>query len=196
MVRTKDPESKRKAILDAAASEMAVLGFAGANTAEIAAKAGVGVGTVFRLFATKQELANKVLQRALDRYEATLDPDFFTTKSARLQFKYLFQMLVKMYDLHPDDFIFMELHFVGSFIDEHSHSRRQAIRDRTDQWIKAQMAAGILRPGPPEVLRALAVGSFTRLIRESRDTKLRITNKALDFLEDSIWQSAVSSAES
>ena len=49
---------KRKAILDAASILFSRNGFHGTSTAEIAKSAGVGTGTVFNYFKTKEELIN------------------------------------------------------------------------------------------------------------------------------------------
>lgn len=74
-----DAVENRARVLDAAESVFAELGTT-ASTEEVAARAGVGIGTVFRHFPTKDALLEAVLQRMLERIAETArqrldDPD-------------------------------------------------------------------------------------------------------------------------
>jgi AcrR family transcriptional regulator len=64
-----DSVKNRAAVLDAATAVFAQHG-ADASTEQIAARAGVGVGTVFRHFPTKNELLEAVLARMLEELAA------------------------------------------------------------------------------------------------------------------------------
>src|ERR687885_364467 len=59
----KTKEERREEILDAALEVFAELGYAGASTEAIAAKAGISQPYVFRLFGTKKELFKAVVAR-------------------------------------------------------------------------------------------------------------------------------------
>lgn len=75
--RPRDPalESRRKAeILDAAAVVFAAHGFAGTQVQTIADKLGVGNGTVYRYFGTKEELFLAAVVRGLGELTQTLEP--------------------------------------------------------------------------------------------------------------------------
>jgi AcrR family transcriptional regulator len=60
--RVIDPEAKRSAIIKAAIRQFAKNGYDGASTADIAKDAGVSVGSVFRIFPGKEDLANDIFQ--------------------------------------------------------------------------------------------------------------------------------------
>jgi len=75
--RPRDPalESRRKAeILDAAASVFAAHGFAGTQVQTIADKLGVGNGTVYRYFPTKEELFLAAVVRGLAELTQAIEP--------------------------------------------------------------------------------------------------------------------------
>ncbi|MCW2912154.1 MAG: TetR family transcriptional regulator [Actinomycetia bacterium] len=65
-----DAVRNRRLLLDAAAAELAEHGM-DASIAQIAARAGIGKGTVFRHFATKEQLVAAILQDKLDELAAT-----------------------------------------------------------------------------------------------------------------------------
>jgi AcrR family transcriptional regulator len=74
--RPKDPDleaRRRTEILDAAARLFAEHGFANVQVQTIAGRLGVGNGTVYRYFATKDELFLKAVERGLHELEAELD---------------------------------------------------------------------------------------------------------------------------
>ncbi|MCJ7500817.1 TetR/AcrR family transcriptional regulator, partial [bacterium] len=53
-------EDKRQAIMEAALDLFVELGFHGAPTSLIAKRAGVGVGTIYRYFQSKEELIHRI----------------------------------------------------------------------------------------------------------------------------------------
>jgi AcrR family transcriptional regulator len=74
--RPKDPdlEARRKAqILDTAAKVFAGFGFAGTDVQVIADRLGVGKGTVYRYFPTKEQLFLAAVERGLDELSAEMD---------------------------------------------------------------------------------------------------------------------------
>ncbi|MGV9800565.1 TetR/AcrR family transcriptional regulator [Mycobacterium sp. NPDC003449] len=85
MARTVDPEmhaQRRAAIMAAAATEFGHNGFDGTSTAAICKRAGIGSGTLFHYFATKQEIVRAIfaddiprLQELCARAAALPDPD-------------------------------------------------------------------------------------------------------------------------
>lgn len=75
--RPRDPalESRRKAeILDAAAVVFAAHGFAGTQVQTIADKLGVGNGTIYRYFGTKEELFLAAVVRGLSELTHAIEP--------------------------------------------------------------------------------------------------------------------------
>ena len=77
--RPKDPdlEARRKAqILDTAARVFATYGFANTQVQTIANHVGVGNGTVYRYFPTKEQLFLSAVERGLKELEAEMDAVF------------------------------------------------------------------------------------------------------------------------
>ncbi|MEV7469250.1 helix-turn-helix domain-containing protein [Streptomyces kronopolitis] len=82
-----DAAHNRRALLDAAAATFAEQGM-DASIAQIAARAGIGKGTVFRHFATKSDLVAAILRDRLDEFTAagTALLDAADPESALLEF--------------------------------------------------------------------------------------------------------------
>lgn len=71
--RRMDPEGKREAIFSAGEQLFARQGYSGTTMAEIAALAGVAVGTLYRLFPDKRALLEALHMRMEDRFVAATE---------------------------------------------------------------------------------------------------------------------------
>src|SRR5512135_1666347 len=69
-------EDKRECILSAALELFADKGFHGTAVPEIAQKAGVAAGTIYRYFTSKEAIVNAVYQRHKSQLLATVMADF------------------------------------------------------------------------------------------------------------------------
>lgn len=164
---------KRTAILRAAMALIAENGFHGSPTAMIAARAGVGTGTIYRYFADKDELINEVFKDVEARLNGTLMKDYPINQSIRCRLDHYFRGLIGFFIANP-----MEFKFLGQFYDspygvalrrdkifsESSHNGYgcETIKNLFEQGI----AEGIIKNLPIVILFALFIGS---LITATRD---------------------------
>lgn len=148
-VRTKKTaEERRQEILEAALKVFSEKGYKGATTAEIAHRAGIAEGTIFRHFATKKELLTAVLEPkiiegllVLDREHRDSNPkDFFV---------YFLKNRLELIQENVDLFRLM-------FAEAQYHSE-----------VREALFAGILGPGmsviKPWFDRGIAQGDFRPL---------------------------------
>jgi len=180
---------KREKVLVAAVKELARKGYYGANAAEVAKAAGVSVGTVYRIFKSKEGLANAVYRRCQERFQEFMTPALDHPEvGPRKQFAGVWLTITSTYTTYPDDFIFSELHFHGEFLDEHSRAVRRELTARLMRWTKQLQTQGIVKDLPVEILHAVVIGGLCRLVRDSQDGGPRITAKLLKQMEEFCWQ--------
>src|SRR5438105_3013209 len=84
---------KREAILDAALELFAERGFHGTAVPLVAEKAGVGAGTVYRYFESKEKLVNALYQQWKSRMAGCLFDQFPVDGPARTKFHALWEAL-------------------------------------------------------------------------------------------------------
>ncbi|MCV4340861.1 TetR/AcrR family transcriptional regulator [Pseudomonas capsici] len=87
-------EEKRLALLDAAAEAVAEHGLAASPTSLIAKKAGVAEGTLYRYFATKEDLLNELYFHAKQSLCAMLTQDYQPKASFRDRFRSLWNSYI------------------------------------------------------------------------------------------------------
>lgn len=144
--------AKQQAILDAALTLFSERGFHGTAVPDVAALAGVGAGTIYRYFASKEALVNSVFQRAKTLLRDTLLNDFDPAGDARVAFHLFWQRLTGFAHQHPREFRFLELQNHVPYLDDTSRTLELQIllpanlfcQYARDQGIARDVAAGTL----------------------------------------------------
>ena len=85
-VRTCDPEAKRQRLFEAALTEFATYGVAGARVDRLAKRAGISPGLVYSFYESKERLFDAVFERIVDLAVSTvpIDADHLPEYAARL----------------------------------------------------------------------------------------------------------------
>lgn len=143
-------DAKREEILDAAQSMFTEKGYHETGIADIAAELGMGHGTFYRYFANKQDIAAKVLERAIMNIASAIadeDPtasnsvDEYREQTRRIMFN-MFELL----DAQPE--VFHLLHVQSLAIDSDAlHGSFEAFSTHTQRFLENGVAKGFLRPG-------------------------------------------------
>jgi AcrR family transcriptional regulator len=150
-----DAQANRERILTAAAQAFRDDGL-DAGVAGIAQRAGVGSGTIFRNFPTKDDLIHAVVTRRVDQWIAKID-DELATGDPGARFGAFFVAAVAWFS---DDRGILEAHERGILDQPALEGRRQEVLERTEQLLAQARRAGVLRPDiGAEDFYALAIGT-------------------------------------
>ncbi|HEX3761157.1 MAG TPA: TetR/AcrR family transcriptional regulator [Kofleriaceae bacterium] len=160
-----DKGDKREAILAAALELFVERGFYGTAVPEIADRAAVGAGTIYRYFESKDALVNELYREHKLRFAQVALDNFPATAPTREQFRVLWMRMAKFAADHPSSFVFLELHHHARYLDARSHAIEQRITAMFRQVVVAAQARGELKPGDPRVLMGLVMGGFVGVIR-------------------------------
>jgi len=160
---------KRNDIMQAALGIIAKQGFHGAPMAEIAEKAGVAAGTIYRYFENKDVLITELHRELEDRIMAILQEGYPSGRSLRERFLYLNQRLLRYFIERPLHFRYMEQYFNSPFgITMHrdkllgKSGNPDLLREIFEEGISRQ----ILKDFPVVVLFSLAFGPMIILMRD------------------------------
>ena len=102
------PATKREKILQAALVLITEQGFHGAPIADIAEKAEVGAGTIYRYFANKDILITELFQMIHDKICAELLENYDVQLSFKERFHHLLTTLLKHFIANPLEFRYVE----------------------------------------------------------------------------------------
>jgi AcrR family transcriptional regulator len=183
-----DDSPKREAILAAALELFAERGFHGTTVPEVAEKAQVGAGTVYRYFASKEALVNSLYQRWKAEYGRMLLSDFRINISPKAMFHELWSRMGAFARKHPKVMTFLELHHHGGYLDEKSHQAEEALLVPIRSFVRDAQKRGALKDDcAAEVLMAVVYGAFNGIVRASLRGYLDLTPKVLGNGAECVW---------
>jgi len=179
---------KREAILEAALQLFVERGFHGTAVPEIAERAGVGAGTIYRYFASKEAIVNAIYQQYKMELTAGLLRSFPVDKPARTQIAHLWNRLAEFAYANPGAYAFLELHHHASYLDAESIAIERRIVDVGMRLIEQAQARGEVRAAPPMLLAALLTGAFVGMVRKAWEGLLELTPENIAIAEQCAWE--------
>ena len=184
----KSAGDKRETIMTAALELFVERGFYGTAVPEIAERAGVGAGTIYRYFESKEALVNELYrERKLSFGQVALD-DFPSTAPTREQFRVLWMRMARFAIEHPSSFVFLELHHHARYLDGASRAVEQRMTEVFRQVVVGAQARGELKAGDPRVLMGLVMGGFIGVIRGCVDDDLPLGEADWKLAEQCMWE--------
>lgn len=153
-------ERRRNEILEAATRVFARVGFAATDVQEIAVAAGVGKGTVYRYFPSKEELFLASVDQGMQRLTETVEIAAAAVNQPLVRIEAAVRAYLAYFDQHPE--------MVELFIQERAHFRD---RDRSTYFIHhdanigpwREMLAALIRDG---IVRELPTDSVLDVISD------------------------------
>ncbi len=179
---------KREAILAAALELFVERGFHGTTVPEMAERAGVGAGTIYRHFASKEAVVNELYRGHKQLLTARVLRDFPVDAAAREQFKALWHRMAGYAVDEPLGFAFLELHNHRSYLDADSLAIEARIREFGIGFLAAAQRRGEVRDADPMVLIGIVMGAFIGLVRFAGECKLTLDEAAWRTAEQCVWE--------
>lgn len=177
-------------VLDAALAVFTERTYAGAAVPQVAERAGIGVGTIYRAFPGKEALANAVYRRAklalLDHLLAALEP-LGPDASSRDRVAAVWSGLAAYAGSDPDGFAFLEHQQHAAYLDDESRVVSQRVDALAADLVRAGQASGEIREGDPEVLVALAFGAYVGLTKLARSRGTTPSAADVALAGDAVW---------
>ena len=179
-------EATREAIFDAALVCFAERGFHGTSIADIAQRAAIGQGTIYRHFESKEALGRALYLRTKHRsgeYLAALD----VPGDPRGAFRALFLGSVAWARTNPQAASFLELHHHQVFLDDASVREGNLVHQVTEAWFEGAKAAGVVKALPTPVLMAVVFGIYVHLLRSWVQGELELEDAVAVAAEQCAW---------
>jgi TetR/AcrR family transcriptional regulator, repressor of fatR-cypB operon len=179
---------KREQIVDAALELFVERGFYGTAVPEIADRAGVGAGTIYRYFESKEALVNAIYREQKQRFGAATLDDFPATAPTREQFRVMWMRMAKFATEKPSAFVFLELHHHAPYLDAESRALEQRMTALFGHVVIGAQARGELKRGDPQVLMGMVMGGFVGVIRSCRDIERPPCVADWKLAEQCMWE--------
>ncbi len=179
---------KRERVLTAALELFAEKGFDGTAVPQIAKAAGVGAGTIYRYFESKEALVNVLYQREKRAAIEAVLKDFPKAATPRAQFSHFFHRAIDYALKHKDSVCFMEHHHHRAYLDEESQGLERRTMELAVAFLRVSADQQITKDIEPQVLISVVWGGVARFLRQAWDDHVELTDEVLDQLENVLWQ--------
>jgi TetR/AcrR family transcriptional regulator, repressor of fatR-cypB operon len=178
---------KRDAILGAALELFCEHTFDGTPVPLIAERAGVGAGTIYRYFDSKEALANAVYRHWKRELQRALVDDAPRGVPARDEFSHWWRALWRFAAEHPREFAFLETHHHAPYLDAESLQAGAGIMDGARALVRRGQREGSVRRVDADMLIAMVFGAFTGLVKSAGDRGVAASKKAIEDTEACVW---------
>ena len=186
-IRERNAEVKKQAILDAALTLFSARGFHGVAVPEVAQKAGVGTGTIYRYFENKDALVNGVYRDAKNSLATCLVDGFDFNVSHRDQFHQFWQRLMRFVQTNPVAFRFLELQDHSPYLDSESRALELSVLAPIFAFCAKAKSDGVARKMPSEALMAIIWGAFVGIVKAQDAGYIEMEDKTFSAAENACW---------
>jgi AcrR family transcriptional regulator len=180
--------AKREAVLDAALDLFAQFGYHGTAVPQVAERARVGAGTVYRYFDSKEALVNALFQKWKGELGRVLMEGFPLDQPTRVQFREIWRRLAIFAGRHPKALDFLELHHHQSYLDERSIAVERELLQPLYAFVIDAQEKFQIKKIDPAVIGAIVWGSFMGLVQAARKGYLELSRKTLESAEEAVWE--------
>jgi AcrR family transcriptional regulator len=188
LTQKKAADDKRARLLAAALDLFETRGFDGVAVPEIAAKAGVAVGTVYRYFETKEALVNALYRLLKQSYNATVLAPVEPGLPTREIFSAYWQRMTAFARRNPHAIRFMDLHHHGAYLDDESRALSRTYAKAAERFVRDARARGDIRDLDPVMVVALMWGAAAGLTKFSASGSLTFDARTANEMEEALWR--------
>lgn len=181
--------NKRDILLRSALELFAENGFHGTPISQIAAKAGVGVGTIYRYFSGKDELIQELFQELFVKISAQVNQGIDNELPLRERFIVLFTRVLNYFIHEPRQFRFMEQYHYSPFFQRQTEDLNE--HERIRQLLLTARSAGIFKDLPLPVMESIAFGPIVALAKEHLTGRFQVDERIINETVLSCWDALV-----
>ncbi len=181
------PRDTREAILAAALDVFSERGFHAATVPEVARRAGIGAGTIYGHFRSKEELGNALYQRWKLRYVEEVIGAIPREGPWRMRFRGLWQSMARFAQKNPNVLEYLEFHHHSSYLDGESDAVSARFGGELVSLIEAGQDDEVFVDAPAVVLINMVYGAFLRLVRIGRSGAIELTPELFAAAEERAW---------
>lgn len=183
-----EDSDKRQAILSAALELFVERGYYGTAVPAVADRAGVGAGTIYRYFKSKEDLVNALYRQCKNLLAMHVLVGIAPQAPPREQFHQLWSRLADFFRKNQQIFSFLELHHHVSYLDDESRAMEQRVLDLATSFVARLQAAKVVKPISADVIMAIVYWSFVGLGRCAQEGRLILSDENLAAAEQCVWE--------
>lgn len=178
---------KRAAIIQAAMELIADQGFHGTPTAQIAQKAGTGVGTIYRYFKDKDELIEEIHTQVHRVFLSAFAENYDPALPVRENYLRIFNAITRLFIAHPFEIRFMEQYYNSPYGLAKKRSEESACDKPLLQFFEQGKRQLAIKDFPMEVLMCLSFGPIVFITRDHLNGFVNLDQTLIAAIVQASW---------
>jgi len=178
---------KKQAALEATLELIAEQGFHGTPMSQIAQKANIGVGTIYRYFSGKEELINELYIFIKKRLTDTILRNYSREKSVEESFKAVLKEMISYMAEHPTELSFHEQYANSPLITQATKEQGVQIMEPIEDLFQRARTENLMKELPDEILFTLVAGAVFSLAKLYISSGLAFQEEVLNVETEAIW---------
>jgi len=181
------PQDKKSAVLWATLELISEQGFQGTPMSQIAQRANIGVGTIYRYFSSKEDLINALYIDVKARLVQYTLRNYLESMPVRESFLLILRNIVDYFVEKPAELLFMEQYANSPLITAATHEEGLRMFEPVNNLFKCAREEHLLKELPMEMLNTLAFGATISLAKLWLFGEVKLDSTILDAGLDAIW---------
>ena len=177
---------KKQAALEATLELIAEQGFHGTPMSQIAQKADIGVGTIYRYFSGKEVLINELYLYIKKRMTDTILRNYDQGEAVDACFKKMIKEIILYMKEHPTELSFHEQYANSPLITQATKEQGVQIMEPIKDLLQRARAEGLMKELPDEILFTLITGAVFSLAKLYISAGMPMKEETLDAETDAI----------
>lgn len=178
---------KRSLILKAALDLISENGFHGTPMSLVAQEANVGVGTIYRYFASKEELINELYKEVKVNETKAVGRGYSEALPIRERFRQIWLNLAKYFLQHPKEFQFLEQYSNSPYITSLTKQESARLLEPIVGFFRYAQEQQIIKDIPLEILTSMVYGALVSLVKLHLSGNLVLDDQAMEIAIDVSW---------
>lgn len=180
-------QDKKAAVLKATLELISEQGFHGTPMSQIAERANIGVGTIYRYFDSKEDLINALYIDIKTRLMRQGFRNYSESLPAREGFKQVMGEVIRYIIEHPAELSFSEQYENSPLITAATREKAMRIAGPANDLFQRAREENLLKELPLEMLLSLIYGSLIALVKLYLSGTVRPNEEIMDAALDAIW---------
>ena len=192
--RRRDPKGTRERLVRAALELFTTQGYHESTTPQVASRAGVAEGTIYRHFSSKEQLLNEIYRGAVHLFTQVVK-DVPGQVSCRER---MAEIARRWSDVAHSDPPLVKLVFVApphSLLDEKSHDVHEAMRLELERVVASGKSSGEIRPGPAYLWTDVWLQLVRLMLERIANQQWAADHSAPRQVVDSAWDAIASAGQ-
>lgn len=178
---------KRLSILKAALDLISENGFHGTPMSLVAQEANVGVGTIYRYFASKEELINELYKETKINLSKAMLQGYSEALPIRARFRQIWVNLANYYLQNPQGLRFLEQYSNSPYITGLTRQENAKVWQPVVGFFRYAQEQQVMKDMPLEILFSFVNGAIVSLVKLHHAGDLVLDDQAMEIAVNASW---------